>query len=473
MLNPNLISRYQDEPYTAVKGLYNLVLILHDDPDEGTGILKLVKFVRNLQGQKIPAAVVAYSLERQINLFGGYPAKSDIWPSIVLTVGFAVLALGHLFVFLFNFSRGHYFYLTLIFGLCSLMKMVGFATRAAWGKDQTLVEVGLASEFFIIAPSVIIVSANLVLAQRIFAWRHPVGGNRWLFWNFMFVLYFFVAALLGITVLASFVPYINLISTKSFRQWNKVVMATAVIVIAYSLTAISLILLAYFFKPTRKDENLYTYQPWWIESFSPFYYVKKNAAKEAEETFMKRNHNHRHAIRVIAATHHNYNTVEGLTNQRGSLKHNNSILLITITTLLIFIPAIGRTVVVFHPQENIYASPASNKAFMYVTWGVFEILIHILYLVGRVDLRFYRPDTLPQKVRCIITAEQSFYPSDNEDFVPNHTKDYHYSDSYDGFESIVSPPRFSFEDEKSEKKHAHFDFPSRDTHEEHDSEFHF
>ncbi|KAG7195303.1 uncharacterized protein KQ657_003831 [Scheffersomyces spartinae] len=462
-----------NEPYTAVKGLYNLVGVLHNDPDEGTGILKLVKFVRNLQGHKIPEVVVKYSLARQINLFGGYPSKSDIWPSAVLAAIFGILALAHLFVFLFNWSRGHYFYLTLIFGFCSLMKLIGFTTRAIWGGDQTLVQVGLTSEFFIIAPFVIVVSANLVLAQRIFAWRHPVGGNRWLFWNFMIFLYIMVAVLLGITVLASFVPYINLISTKSYHQWNQVVMATAIIVDAYSLTAISLIALAFFFKPTRKDENLYTYQPWWIESFSPFYYVKKNAAQEAEETFMKRNHNHRHAIRVIAATHHNYNTVEGLTNQRGSLKHNTSIVLITITTLLILIPAIGRTVVVFHPQANIHASPAANKTFMYISWGIFDIIIHILYLVGRVDLRFYRPDILPQKVRSIITAEQSYYPSDNEDYVPRHTKEYQYSESYDGFESIVSPPRFSFEDEKAEKKHAHFNFPSKDFNDERDSEFHF
>ena len=46
--------------------------------------------------------------------------------------------------------------------------------------------------------------------------------------------------------------------------------------------------------------------------------------------------------------------------------------------------------------------------------GSFESIISILYIVCRVDLRFYRPDILPQAVRAIITAQQSYYPSDDE-----------------------------------------------------------
>ena len=47
--------------------------------------------------------------------------------------------------------------------------------------------------------------------------------------------------------------------------------------------------------------------------------------------------------------------------------------------------------------------------------GIFESFISIIYIIGRVDLRFYRPDILPAKVRAIITAQQSYYPSDFED----------------------------------------------------------
>ena len=103
------------------------------------------------------------------------------------------------------------------------------------------------------------------------------------------------------------------------RATRNVVKVSAILIILYSLTAVSLIALSYFFQATTKDENLYTYQPWWIECSTVLFCLSPNAAQEAEESFMKRNHNHRHAIRVIASTHHHYNMVEGLTNQRGTL----------------------------------------------------------------------------------------------------------------------------------------------------------
>lgn len=46
---------------------------------------------------------------------------------------------------------------------------------------------------------------------------------------------------------------------------------------------------------------------------------------------------------------------------------------------------------------------------------MFEVIINVLYIVGRVDLRFYRPDVLPVAVRAIITAEQTYYPSSDEE----------------------------------------------------------
>lgn len=231
----------------------------------------------------------------------------------------------------------------------------------------------------------------------------------------MITMYVVVGFLVVSTVLASFVPYINLLSKSAYVKWRKVNMATGICVILYSLTSISLISLSYLFPPTAKDESLYTYQPWWIESFSTFYFVQPGAAQNAEETFMKRNHNHRHAIRVIAATHHHYNMVEGLTNQRGNLKHNVSMALICTTTLLIFIGSLCRCIVLFQDRIARHLSPAGSPILMYICWGAFEWIINVLYIIGRVDLRFYRPDRLPKKVRSIITAEQSYYPSDAED----------------------------------------------------------
>ena len=129
---------------------------------------------------------------------------------------------------------------------------------------------------------------------------------------------------------------------------------------------------------------------------------------------MKRNSNHRHATRVIAATHHHFKMVKGLSTERGDLKHNVSMGLLIISTVLTLFGSIVRAIVVFQAREHKFASPAESIWFGYLCWGVFESIISILYIVCRVDLRFYRPDILPQAVRAIITAQQSYYPSDDE-----------------------------------------------------------
>lgn len=177
-------------------------------------------------------------------------------------------------------------------------------------------------------------------------------------------------------------------------------------VIVYTLTASILIGLSFWF-PTKNDERLYTYQPWWIESFSPLYFVEKGAAQKAEETFMKRNSNHRHAIRVIAATHHHYKMVKGLSNERGDLKHNISLIIIIVSTVCLFIASVLRCIVVIQARTNWDSGPASVPVAMYFAWGVFEVIINGLLIVGRADLRFYRPDILPAAVRAIVTSEQT------------------------------------------------------------------
>lgn len=409
---------YSNEPDSAVAGLYQLVLYLNNAPNKGTGVAKVVQIGENLMGE-IPQVLIDYVIGVQNNVFGGYPDSKDVAPSIVFTVVFAILMFIHLAIFIINCSRGHYFYISIAWIIYCIFRVIGFALRIVWAKDVTNIAVGLTSEFFSIVASMIIVSFNLMLTQRLFTWRHPVGGSRKLFWTFMLTLYGFVLVIVAITVLASFVPYLHFLSTISYEAWQKVVMASAILIILYSLTSVSLLGLSYW-SPTKKDENLYTYQPWWIESFSTFYFVKKDAAKEAAETFMKRNTYHRHAVRVIAATKHHHNMVEGLSTQRGNLSHNLSMGLIIFSTCAILVGAILRAIIVFEANLNRDANPIGDPVVMYICWGLLEFLINASYIIWRVDLRFYRPDRLPKKVRAIITAQQSgtmskTYASDAED----------------------------------------------------------
>lgn len=413
------IDPYDFKDYSGIKGLLNFFVPLFNGAAEGTNILYIVRFTKNLVGPTVPDVLIQYAISMQNSLFGDYPDKSDFAPSLLFTILFAVLGITHLLIFSINYSRGHYFWISFVWFFNCIMKLLGFCLRAVWSQDVTQINTGLASEVFLVIPSVIFVSFDLILAQRLFTWRHPVGGSRKLFWGVMITMYFVVMLLIVVTIMASAIPYVHFMNQEAWSAWRKVNMGTGILVNLYSLTSLILIGLSYLFPPTRKDENLYTYQPWWIESFSTFYFVQPGAAQEAEETFMKRNHNHRHAVRVIAATHHHFNMVEGLTNQRGTLKHNVSLSLILVTTVLVFIGTIGRSVVLLQDRIQRFGSPAQNKVFMYICWGAFEVIINAMYIVGRVDLRFYRPDRLPRVVRNIITAEQSYFPSDDEEEEPD------------------------------------------------------
>ncbi|CAK7901761.1 hypothetical protein CAAN1_06S05600 [[Candida] anglica] len=401
-----------ESEYTAIHGLMQLLKAQNNSPADGTGIMVLVDQAHNLLGRNIPPVLTEYTLGLQPALFGGYPDKSDIVPSAIFVASFLILMFGHLFIFFKNYSRGHYFYISLSWVVYCMMRIVGFALRIVWAKDITNTRIGITSEIFLILPSEVIVSFNLILAQRIFTWRHPVGGSRKLFWGVMIQLYVVVVLVIVMTIIFQSFPSIYLLSPSMYVKYQKVVQASSILIILYSLTAIALLALAYFFKPTKKDENLYTYQPWWIESFSPFYFVKKGAANEAAATFMKRTRNHRHAIRVIAATHHHHNMVEGLSNDRGGLSHNYSLAIILVTTLFIFIGSVGRAVALFENKYKKDQGAICHPVVMYICWGLLEVIINLLYLIGRVDLRFYRPDRLPLDVRSIITAEQSLYQSE-------------------------------------------------------------
>lgn len=438
--------------YTLVYGILQLLRYQNNKPAVGTGILVYSTQARNIFGSHPPPSLIKYQTQHQINLFGDYPISSDKVPSAIFAGVFALITLLHLTIFIINCSRRHRFWLSLGWVAYGMMRSIGFGMRIQWASDLTQVPLGIADGVLLILPTILLVSLNLILAQRIFTWRHPVGGSRRLFWGFMITLYVFVILIIGMTIACAAIPYVHLLSEKSYKLYQKGVQASAVLILLYSLTAISLLGMAYFFKPTRKDENLYTYQPWWIESFLPFYFVKKGAVREAEESFMRRTHNHRHAIRVIAATHHHYKSVQGLNNERGDLVHNFSLCMILVTTLFIFIGAICRTITVFQGRYQIDSGPLCKPVAMYICWGLMETTINALYIVGRADLRFYRPDRLPRSVRSIITAEQSIEQSlASTDDVRPYTSEEDYTaaeddDSSDGFDLTRKEKRQDFVD---------------------------
>ena len=115
---------------------------------------------------------------------------------------------------------------------------------------------------------------------------------------------------------------------------------------------------------------------------------------------MKRNSNHRHATRVIAATHHHFKVVKVCLTKEGIFKHNVSLVIIIISTVCLLIASILRAIVVFQARTNFKSGPAAEPVSMYFSWGVFEVIVNLVYIIGRADLRFYRPDRLPKESSC-------------------------------------------------------------------------
>lgn len=100
--------------YTATEGLMALIRNIHNGAAEGTGVQRLISFAKNLIGPKLPETIITYNINRQNNLFGGYPDHRDYAPSIVFAVLFGVFIIFHTIILIINTSRGHYFYLSFV-----------------------------------------------------------------------------------------------------------------------------------------------------------------------------------------------------------------------------------------------------------------------------------------------------------------------------------------------------------------------
>ncbi|ODV83482.1 hypothetical protein CANARDRAFT_29933 [[Candida] arabinofermentans NRRL YB-2248] len=356
----------------------------------------------------IPAYLITYVEGLQQSQFGDYPDSKDVAPSAIFLAIFIIFFLIHTTIFGINWKRGHKFPLSLGFAFYCLLRWIGFTLRLVWAKNLLKLHVGIASEVFLILPTVFIASFNLVLAQRIFTWKHPVGGNTKLFWTLMLVLYSVVAAVVLMTIVAGVVPYLYFLSRSHYNMCRNVVKVTSLLITLYSLLAIALVLLAFVYPSSQDDKNALVYQPFWITSFAPTYFAPKGAAQQGRDLFVGRHQSAAlNAKRTIvtggqpssidneAAALNEY---ENLGASKFSLKHNNSIIIIALTSFFVFIGALFRCITMFLDTTYDTQSWITRNVVMYVLWGALETIVNLLYIVGRVDLRFYRPDAIPASI---------------------------------------------------------------------------
>lgn len=103
--------------------------------------------------------------------------------------------------------------------------------------------------------------------------------------------------------------------------------------------------------------------------------------------------NHRHAIEVIASTHHRYKSGEGLGYKGGDLRHNFSLFIITVSTLFISVGAFRQAIPNLQPgYQN--GSMLCDPTAIYVCWGLMEVIVNAFCIFGSDELRFYRPERL-------------------------------------------------------------------------------
>lgn len=362
----------------------------------GTGLVPLMQQTAKTYGGKIPANINTATLKILPATFGGYPDHKDIAPSAVFAAVYIVLTAIHLFIFLKNWSRGHKFYTSLIFILYGFLNFIGYILRIVWAKEITRIHVGLTSTVMILTSTVLLAGGNILLAQRIFTWRQPRIGESTFFAINMYLIYAMVLATIVVGITAGVVPYLYFLSESHFTMDKRAARAAGCLTIIYSATALGLIILAFLFKPRKESSDFIIYQPWWIESFGITYFVPKGTVEVAKEAFLQGPHHHRKPVRVIASSTHHYATVQELraANQTEAPKllHNYSIFIILFTVVLLFISSTFRCVSLFIDKKNYQNAMIFRPLVMYLTHGMIEFFILLLYIITRVDLRFYKPD---------------------------------------------------------------------------------
>ncbi|KAH3688735.1 hypothetical protein WICPIJ_000289 [Wickerhamomyces pijperi] len=397
--------------------LYGLFSLMSNGAAPGTGSKKMLalatKLINGFLGGVVPASsvsvperitkMIAYS---QQSIFGDYPTTKDVAPSAIFTAIFFLFAIAHAGIWIKNRSLGHKFNISL--GLCfySLVRALGFLLRIVWAKHTFELNVALVSTIFIVIPTSFLPSLNLILAQRYFTWKHPSYGSHKLFQTVMYIIYFLVFAFILMTIVAAAVQTNYFLSAKHYLMTKQVIEASATLVVLYSAAATALVLFAEFVPKTSQDEHIKTFQPKWIKSFSYNYWVPKNAATEAANAVPEEL---RDATRIINSTNYHYTTIneeqEEVTEKSSVLSHNSSIFIVAFTTLALFIADVFRCVSTYIHQTKAAQSWIFEPVVMYVMFGVLETLINLVYIFGRIDLRFYKPDSF--KASATVAAPVS------------------------------------------------------------------
>lgn len=385
----------------------------------GTGLKKVVSMLGQLGGGAASNPEAKERLAHAVlgelpGLFGDYPASNDRAPSGLFIALFSIFALAHFYMFLRNKMSGQNFWPSFGLAMYCVMRVIGFGLRINWSFDTMRVDTGIAATVFCVVPVVYISIMNMLFGHRIFTWRHPETGNSKWFNGLMTTVYLVVLGVIVMGILGQAIPYLYFLGEKNLNMCRKVAQAAAILQTLYAFAGLALILNAYAFKPGtidhrfgkfgkpgHKSELPATISPVWIESTGLFYFPKKGS----QITYYKDQVPEGKAIRVIASKNP---PAGGFANNHTGDHPNGpsittAIMLVLITSVLLSVSSAFRTASTFNikPRAGIDGRPLSSWLYhnwlMYFFFGAIEVIVNVMYLVMRADLRFYIPDM--QKTR--------------------------------------------------------------------------
>lgn len=256
----------------------------------------------------------------------------DVPITAVFLFLFILGAIAHMTIFQLNMRRGHKFIMSgMMFGFC-MARIVTCIMRIVWATRPTKIPIAIAAQIFVAAGVLLLFVVNLIFAQRIIRASHPNSGWHSLFSRLFVFLYVFIVITLLLVIS---------VTVNSFYTLNKNTLRV------------------------DRDIQLYGQTIFAVVAFLPFPLILGGLViprKTRVEKF-------------------------------GSGRFRSKVYILLLSTALLSLGAafrVGINYMTPRPRDD----PAwyHSKACFYIFNLTIELLVIILYVVVRVDMRFHVPN---------------------------------------------------------------------------------
>jgi len=374
------------------------------EPAPQTGIKQLVQFSK-AQGLLNKRTLFAMIPELQ-GIFGGYPENNNTEKGLdgLFIALFGVLCITFFVMWGINTARRQNFHIFLGCAVYCVLKVIGFALRLVFAGNASRVEVGVASVVFIQVAPLLLLALNTVLAHRIFIWRHPEIGHHRFFVHFLNSVYLIVICIIVMAIIGESLPFVYFLSQHHYNICKNVMKAASILNLFFASMSLLMLLTAYalpvgtMFTHSEQGRDIpLVYQASWITSAHLFYYPRKPTSREHIG-----NDRGEIPIRVIPsreAPGHGHHHVGDQMNPSAPQMHWAT-LTVVCTSLALILNVCIRVAACFYTGPWGELRDGQWKVFkwvqrgyvMFIFYGAVEIAVIVMYLLMRIDLRFYIPD---------------------------------------------------------------------------------